>query len=897
MAEGIAFDLVKGVLGKLGSALGDEIGLLRSFKDDADDLRSNFSAIQAVLLDAEERSSAGKESHALRHWLRKLKDAAYDADDLLDEIRTEAEKVRGFLSRANPMHLKFKVKMAHRMKELREKIGKIAKQRNDFGLAEAGPVREAEFKRPETFSVVNEKTIVGRDGDKEKIVKLLLETNSDHDVSVIPIVGLGGLGKTTLAQLAYNDERVTGQHCFDLRAWVCVSTDFDMKTIAKPVISAAGENCALDNSDAVASCLVRIFSQKRFLLVLDDVWNEDQDKWEKFKVLFKDGKKGNKILVTTRNEKVAEIMRTVEPHRVKGLSDDDCWTLFKRRAFKEGEEKDYPSLVEIGKQTVKKCGGVPLAANALGSMMRFKSRTEDAWSAIRDDKMWSLKEKKTILPSLKLSYIQMPSSLKQCFAYCSIFPKDYAINKDDLIRQWIALGFISSHETWTSMEDIGNEYFNDLVWMSFLQDDMENKYRYRMHDLVHDLAQSVAREEVAVIFGEESTGISEGKMLTPVGFTWFPNIYAAKLNRSLISLPSSLYDLQHLEELDISGCGELCELPKMIQKLTKLKELLNNNCSELKGMPRGIGKLLSLQELSVFVVGKQDRVEHCASISELEHLKLVGELEIKGLENVTSPVDAKAANLIEKNLRSLKLEWNVLSAEEGMDTVLPAEEIDTVLENLQPHQKLENLEIEGYGGRKFPSWMMNRIGSYLPNLVKIRLENVPGCSSLPPLGQLPFVEDLIIQNMPAITNLGVDKFPALTRLLLGCMPGLREWVTVLTVDDEEGRRERVPIFSCLTNLLLKECPQLRPEPCLPPSVEYLTISRTSSENLSLILERATPLDGAGQFVDTTVDHIKYVSVNGRNYPYEEEGSSSPEEEEKKSWTSCWSRSNWLARRA
>ncbi|OAY76174.1 putative disease resistance protein RGA1 [Ananas comosus] len=734
MAEGIAFDLVKGVLGKLGSALWDEIGLLRSFKDDADDLRSDFSAIQVVLLDAEERSSAGKESHALRHWLRKLKDAAYDADDLLDEIRTEAEKVRGFLSRANPMHLKFKVKMAHRMKELREKIGKIAKQRNDFGLAEAGPVREAEFKRPETFSVVNEKTIVGRDSDKEEIVKLLLETNSDHNVSVIPI-------------------RVTGQQRFDLRVWVCVSTDFHMKTIAKPVISAAGENCALDNSDAVASCLVRIFSQKRFLLVLDDVWNEDQERWEKLKVLFKDGKQGSKILVTTRSEKVAEIMKTVEPHRVKGLSDDDCWTLFKRRAFKEGEENDYPSLVAIGKQIVEKCGGLPLAANALGSMMRFKSRTEDAWSAIRDNGIWSLKEEETILPSLKLSYIQMSSALKQCFAYCSIFPKDYAINKDDLIRQWIALGFISSHETWTSMEDIGNEYLNDLLWMSFLQDDVENKYTYRMHDLVHDLAQSVAREEVAVIFGEESTGISE--------------------------------DSNH-----------------------------------------GSAELLSLQRLSLFVVGKQDCVEHCASISELEHLKLVGQLRIKGCK-----FDREEPAVFEVGM-------------ERFNIVLSAEEIETVLENLQPHQKLEELEIQGYGGGKFPSWMVNRIGSRLPNLVEIKLDNIPVCSSLPPLGQLPFLKQLFIRNMPAITNLGgVDKFPALTSLDLCSMPMLREWVTVLTVDDEECRRERVPIFPCLTHLTLNECPQFSPEPCLPASVKDLDISRTSSENLSLILERATPLDG------------------------------------------------------
>nr|CAD1828930.1 unnamed protein product [Ananas comosus var. bracteatus] len=204
--------------------------------------------------------------------------------------------------------------MAHRMKELREKIGKIAKQRHDFGLAEAGPLRQAEFKRPETFSIVDEKTIVGRDDDKEKIVKLLLETAAITTCRSFRSWDWG-FGKTTLAQLAFNDGQVTGQQRFDLRAWVCVSTDFDMKMIAKPVISAAGENCALDNSDAVASCLVSIFSQKRFLLVLDDVWNEDQERWEKLKVLFKDGKQGSKILVTTRSEKVAEIMKTVEPHR------------------------------------------------------------------------------------------------------------------------------------------------------------------------------------------------------------------------------------------------------------------------------------------------------------------------------------------------------------------------------------------------------------------------------------------------------------------------------------------------------------------------------------------------------------------------------------------------------
>nr|CAD1828955.1 unnamed protein product [Ananas comosus var. bracteatus] len=219
----------------------------------------------------------------------------------------------------------------------------------------------------------------------------------------------------------------------------------------------------------------------------------------------------------------------------------------------------------------------------------------------------------------------MPSALKQCFAYCSIFPKDYEIDKDDLIRQWIALGFISSHETWTSTEDIGNEYFNDLLWMSFLQD-VEEKYRKvtcRMHDLVHDLAQSVAREEVAVIVGEESTRILEGCRYVSIHSRFTPQVSITvmrrlrglqfressslimtfygeakclrllKLRDSKISmLPSSIGKLKLLRYLDLSGTN-IQELPESITDLCNLQTLNLSGCHKIRTSPKFLGRLVN----------------------------------------------------------------------------------------------------------------------------------------------------------------------------------------------------------------------------------------------------------------------------------------------------------------
>ncbi|RLN25585.1 hypothetical protein C2845_PM07G05430 [Panicum miliaceum] len=220
-----------------------------------------------------------------------------------------------------------------------------------------------------------------------------------------------------------------------------MSVGSSLRSLVQPIVSATKEKCDLDNLDAVASFLSRTFTGMKYLLVLDDVWSENQEEWEKLRMLLKEGKRGSKIIVTTRSQKVAMMVGTVPPFVLKGLSDDDCWELFRCKAFEEGEEDLHPKLVNVGIEIVQKCGGVPLAAKALGSMLRF-NKIEQSWVAVKDSEIWQMEKEETILPSLKLSYDQMPPGRKQCFAYCSVFPRNHETDRDKLIQQWFALGFV-----------------------------------------------------------------------------------------------------------------------------------------------------------------------------------------------------------------------------------------------------------------------------------------------------------------------------------------------------------------------------------------------------------------------------------------------------------------------
>lgn len=658
MAAALASGIVHSVLLKLGCSICEE--LVQSgcfdFRAGIKEMRSKLATIQAVLADAEERSTREK---ALCDWLKKLKDAAYDIDDLIDEIHSEAvimrpNSVSHFFSSSNPVLNRIAV--FWKIKMLKKKLDDIATERIQFNLIpKHGPAMQPVVGNRETISKVDESKVVGRGDDKEDIMKMVLDTTCEEDISVIPIVGIGGLGKTTLAQLVFHDKRANDE-VFDPRIWVSVSQNFKLQTIVAPILAATKEQCDLNNLETIADFLSRTFTGKKYLLVLDDVWNENREEWERLKLLLKDGKRGSKIIVTTRYKRVAMMMRTVPPFSLKGLSEDDCWELFKLKAFEKGEEELYPNLVEIGREIVKKCGGVPLAANALGSMLRFK-REPVSWIAVRDCEIWQLENEDIILPSLMLSYEQMPADLKQCFAYCSIFPKNYEIEKEKLIQQWIALGFIDSgKQTIRPKEDKGNEYFDHLLWMSFFQD-LEDKEsvkfgaKYGIHHLVYELAQSISGEEVQSINHDVQTnsafdlcryvsvrnGINQvpRSLLKKVRALHFRDgpLYSEFLCHSnclrvldlhgtqMKELPDFIHKLKHLRYLDLSSsCVE--SLPKSIHVMPNLETFHLSNCSNIRKLPGSIGRLKNLQNLNLAACNLVSLPDSLGSLRNLKILDL-----------------------------------------------------------------------------------------------------------------------------------------------------------------------------------------------------------------------------------------------------------------------------------
>ncbi|XP_038722661.1 putative disease resistance protein RGA3 [Tripterygium wilfordii] len=295
-----------------------------------------------------------------------------------------------------------------------------------------------------TDSLLRTSNVIGRESDQEILVnKFLLDPIVGRDIYVIPIVGVGGMGKTTLAKLLYNDQRVD-KH-FDLKIWVCVSENFDKKQImVSMLMSLALQNHGDLDPDQLQKLIQEELNSKTFLLVLDDVWSDDRGKWIEFRDLLEGGAAGSKVIVTTRSASVATTVRTVSSYELKGLSHEQCLSLFKKLAFREGEEDLHPHLKEIGGDIVKKCGGLPLAVKTLGTLLYSKS-DERYWKFIRDNEIWKLEQKENdILPALRLSYDQMPSHLKSCFSILSIFPKDNDFTSVSLGQVWMAHGLLQS---------------------------------------------------------------------------------------------------------------------------------------------------------------------------------------------------------------------------------------------------------------------------------------------------------------------------------------------------------------------------------------------------------------------------------------------------------------------
>ncbi|KAK7321310.1 hypothetical protein VNO77_31823 [Canavalia gladiata] len=871
----------------LFSLIQNEFATISGIKKKGEKLSNTLDLIKAVLEDAEEKQITNR---SVKVWLQQVKDAVYVLDDILDECSIQSNPLRGWSS-FKPKTIILRRGIGKKLKEITERFDQIAEAKNKFLLHEGVRERPSEVAEwRQTSSIIAQPRVYGREGDKDKIVEFLLSQALEFDfLSIYPIVGLGGVGKTTLAQLVYNNERVSSH--FNIKLWVCVSEYFSVKRILCSIIqSVVREKYDDFDLDAIQRKVQELLQGKRYLLVLDDVWKRNEelefglshDKWNKLKSILSCGFKGSSILVSTRDKEAAAIMGTCQAHHLFGLSDDDCWLLFKKYAFGSNKE-ERQELVAIGKEIVKKCAGSPLAAQALGGLLHSKNE-EKEWLNVKESRLWDLEDEKSILPALRLSYFYLTPTLKQCFAFCAIFPKDEQILKEELIHLWMANGFISSRES-LEVEDVGNIIWNELYQKSLFQDVEKDNYSgdilFKMHDLVHDLAQSVVGQECLILDDANLSHLSRSthhirsyyissssnklalqkaeslRTVYEVGpqnsniSKYFSRNCSLRILRTgsyelsslenLIhlrylelqsletkTLPDSICSLQKLEILKLIFCSNLCCLPKHLSCLQNLRHLVIRCCSSLFDMFPNIGKLRCLRTLSQYIVS----LEKGHSLAELHDLKLGEKLRIEGLDNVRSSDEAQGANLVgKKDLQELSLAWHTNCRTMSHATNVEQEH---VLEGLQPHSNLKILRIEKYEGLNMARWM-----GFLSNLVTLELDWCRNCMQLSSLGKLPCLRKLEIQYMDNVEYIDDDEcydgmeikaFPSLEELKLFVLPKVKQLLKV-----EKGN-----MCPRLSNLSIGHCPELV-FPCLS-SIKSLTFCGQNDKLLSSISSDLTTLD-------------------------------------------------------
>ncbi|XP_020097174.1 putative disease resistance protein RGA4 [Ananas comosus] len=759
-----------------------------------------------MLIEVAENSPHKDRFHS---WLRSLEEAVYEAEDVLDlydyyflekKVKSSAGGIKVRLESLPPIKYlskKFSIKLKNSLIKLEKTVAK-AREFRPFLPGGSSNVRASETandsgrrvtgRRVTTTSQLPHK-VFGRDKQRDHIVDLLHETaglepesSSVKCYSVVAIVGLGGAGKTTLAQYVCDYEREAVVKHFNVIMWVHVSKRLDVEQLTKKMVeSASREECPrLDNLDTLQVKLEGSLRSKKFLLVLDDVWSEKEVaelQWEQLLAPLRVGNRGSKILMTTRERGVAEALRARNILDLKELEKSDFLSLFTYYAFDDAKIDDiklYEELEEIVRQNTPKLHGSPLAARMVGSQLRRRPDV-NFWKRILSGDLL-----KDTMKSLLWSYQNLDAPLQRCFSYCSLFSKGQGIRRDKLIRLWIAEGFIKTVDKSKRIEDVGREYFDDLLSSSFFQPTKDDDL-YTIHDLLHDLAEMVSKDRYLRVEGNLTEAVVPQEIrhlslridtpsdlvekicnlknlhtliiLTRTNDDYIDdllhNIFV-KLKKlrvvdlgkfNLTELPKSIGDLKHLRYLDLHKSSfEI--LPKSVSTLYHLEFLSMCECT--LGAKR-LANWINLRHLYIFRV-----ILNVVGIGCLKHLESLRNFQgysihINGLENVKEEGEAPVEI---KGIEKLCLEWSTT------DNISRSSDMDAqVLEGLRPPPHLQYLKIVGYQGCLLPSWMVGD-RYLLHNLISLKLIRCRQLKQLPILS-LTTLKKLVLSacsSLPVVSK-------------------------------------------------------------------------------------------------------------------------------------------------
>ncbi|XP_073000725.1 putative disease resistance protein RGA3 [Typha latifolia] len=910
----ILFPFVSTCVNMVATLVEERVVLVLGVKDELKRLQRRMEMIKGVLEDAERRII---QDSAIVTWLKELKDVMYDADDIIDLCRYEAANIledQPSSSSNPPVRCLFPllsclttIQMRHeiggRIRSLNNRLEEIHKDKVMFTLEHARPDEQCVARASARMtSPLLDADVVGAEikaAAEELVKRIVSKEGKQHQI--LAIVGMGGIGKTTLAQKVYNDPAIKSY--FSIMVWTCVSKSYSEIELLKKIIRSSGGDCGrAESMEELQQVLRIVVTGKRLFLVLDDVWQTDV--WTNFlKVPLQSEQGSGKILITTRDQNVAKGMGAVYIYQVAQLSINSGWELLRKRAYLDREE-DVLSLRDVGIQIVRKCGGLPLAIKTVAGFLATKEPDKREWEKLVGNNAWSMNElPEELRGALYLSYEDLSPELKQCFLYCSLFPEDAIIGREALISFWVAEGFIKVRGGNQIMEDTAEEYYNELVRRNLLQLDLVYSVAgggCRMHDLLRSLAQYLSRSEsfygdpqlldptvmskirrlsiategeTIVILPEKKTKhlclrtllhFRSPPRVENDFFTSIAYIRVLVLNRKGIeSIPDSLGYLIHLRMLDLTatrisklpnslglltnlqtlnllGCKHLCALPRGLTQLCNLRHLRVAG-TPLNDVPKGIRRLQLLNDLRGFVVASETvtgEMQNGWEMNEIESLDQLRWLLIVKLERATEGV------VLEKkyHLRALELRCT-LQEERAHQQPYSEEEtnkIEKIFEKLSPPSCLEHLYIDGFFGRRYPTYMASPHSS----LAQLSLSNCISCPDLPPLGQLPHLRYLRIEGAIAVITIGLEflgngvkaslpiatAFPKLEFLFLEKMPNWEEWSLGEEIEERTSSvgRKIAPTFPLsllprLKQLTLIGCPKLR---ALPDRLRHATMLQT-----------------------------------------------------------------------
>ncbi|XP_020153999.1 putative disease resistance protein RGA4 [Aegilops tauschii subsp. strangulata] len=817
---------------KLQNIITDEAILILGVEEDLREVLQQVELIQCCIYDAEKRRT---KELAVNNWLGQLRDVIYDVDEILDVARCKGSKLlpddpsssssnaaacKGLSVSSCFCNIWSRRDVAVRIRSLNKKIVNILKD-TVFLTLNTGmqPTRNGPTSKLIRSSNLVEPNLVGKEiiYSSKKLVDLVVAHKESKSYK-LAIVGTGGVGKTTLAQKIYNNQKIKGS--FKMQAWICVSQDYNEVTLLKEVLRTIGVHH--EQGETITELqrkLAETIEGKSFFLVLDDVWHSNvwMDLLRPAFALHETT--SGVILLTTRDDQITRRIGVEHTHRVDLMSVEVGWELLWKSMNIE-EEKEVQNLRNTGIEIVRKCGHLPLAIKVTASALASRDLTENEWKKYLGKYAGSqnmlLDE---IEGALYLSYDELAHRLKQCFLYCALYAEDSIIEREEVTRLWIAEGFIEEQQG-QLLEDIAEEYYYELIHRNLLQPDINSfdQAECKMHDLLRQLALNISREECSVgdvelLSGENMsklrriTAVIKKDMLvlprvdkvdvkvrtfitikgaTRIEDTLFKRFLLLRvlvLNYTLVqSIPGYIGKLIHLRLLNLDYTGISC-LPDSIGSLKNLQVLSLKWCHDLHGLPlamtllcslrcldlfgteinqvpKGMGKVKLLTYLGDYPVGDGSEnavIQDGWNLEELSSLTQMRYLSLVKLERAAH-CSTNAVLTDKKHLKELMLEWT--GRGEGPYSEEHVSNAEKVFEQLIPPPNLEDLCIFGFFGRRFATWFGT---TYLSSLIYLKLIDVRSCVHLPPIWQLANLKYLRIEGAHAVTKVGPE--------FVGCKKG------------------------------------------------------------------------------------------------------------------------------